>query len=153
MAIFSMLRNHRTYVKAMRLAAEYIQDPDEFNRVIKEGQEKLASSALKARDSVYEGLDIMLRMLSAYAKGEYRAIPWRTLLIVTAAVIYFVSPLDFLPDLLPAIGFADDVAIIVWTFGQIKHDVDQFLAWEQAQQKPQASLADHSAQEMPPPVS
>ena len=157
MALYSMVMNHKTYIKAMRLAGEYIQDPDEFNRLIAEAQEKLANAAAKARDALYEGLDIMLRMLTAYSKGEYRAIPWRTLLIITAAVIYFVMPLDFIPDLLPMIGLADDVAIIVWSFNQIKQDVDQFLLWEKEQQAQQDAagppIAGAATQELPPPVS
>jgi uncharacterized membrane protein YkvA (DUF1232 family) len=156
MALYSMVKNHKTYLKAMRLAGEYIQDPDEFNSLIADAQEKLSAAAVTARDAVYEGLDIMLRMMAAYAKGEYRAIPWRTLLIITAAVLYFVMPLDFLPDLLPIIGFADDVAIIVWTFNLVKHDIDQFLIWEKAQQpaiETPAPLPENSTVNIPPSLA
>lgn len=30
-----------------------------------------------------------------------------------AAIIYVISPLDFLPDVLPALGFVDDLGVLV----------------------------------------
>lgn len=130
---YSIVKHHKSYLKAMRLAANYARNPDEFNELIADAQKKIEEGAARSMEAVNNGLDILLRMMNAYASGEYRGIPWRTLLIVTAAVIYFVMPIDFLPDLLPLVGLADDVAIIAWTLNYAKKDVDEFLAWEREQ--------------------
>lgn len=50
-------------------------------------------------------------------------------MLVIAAIIYFVSPIDFMPDMLPG-GFIDDAAVIAYVVTQIKADLDNFLAWE-----------------------
>ncbi len=36
----------------------------------------------------------------------------RDLLLLAAALLYFISPLDALPDLLPGIGYVDDVIVV-----------------------------------------
>jgi uncharacterized membrane protein YkvA (DUF1232 family) len=38
---------------------------------------------------------------------------------VLVAVVYLVSPLDFIPDVIPVLGLADDVAIIAFAFSMI----------------------------------
>lgn len=98
--------------------------------------EKLARSAARKADRnegavrrVYQYIKAFSRMLRAYARREYRAVPWRSIILITAALLYFVSPFDLIPDILPG-GFVDDVALIASIVKQIQSDLDQFLAWE-----------------------
>jgi uncharacterized membrane protein YkvA (DUF1232 family) len=46
------------------------------------------------------------------------------------AIIYFVSPIDLLPDWIPLGGFIDDAAVIGFVLKQINTDLEQFLKWE-----------------------
>ena len=73
---------------------------------------------------------ILGRMIKAYGTGEYRQVPWKTLLLIVAAVIYFINPVDLLPDLIPILGFTDDFGILLWVYQSVSGDVDKFLAWE-----------------------
>lgn len=40
-------------------------------------------------------------------------VPWQRKTIVVAALLYFISPLDAIPDLAPLIGYMDDLGVIV----------------------------------------
>ena len=51
-------------------------------------------------------------------------------MLVTVGIIYFVSPIDLIPDVIAGIGFIDDAAVIGLVVMQIKADLDNFLAWE-----------------------
>src|SRR5687767_11133995 len=73
----------------------------------------ISRMALKIREVNWKNVDtanikqrffVLGRIIKAYALGHYREIPWKSLLIVIAAVIYFVNPIDLLPDLLPIVG-------------------------------------------------
>jgi uncharacterized membrane protein YkvA (DUF1232 family) len=46
------------------------------------------------------------------------------------AVIYFVSPIDFIPDFIPVAGFIDDALVVSLALNQVKADLDAFMAWE-----------------------
>lgn len=39
--------------------------------------------------------------------------PWRVWLPLISALVYGVSPLDLIPDVLPLLGLADDAVVIV----------------------------------------
>lgn len=74
----------------------------------------------------------MLRMLRAYINGDYRQIPWKSLLMILGSLIYFMMPLDLIPDFIPITGFADDISIIFLVFGSINEDVENFLEFERS---------------------
>lgn len=41
------------------------------------------------------------------------AVPWQRKTIVVAALLYFISPIDAIPDLLPLAGYLDDLGVIL----------------------------------------
>jgi uncharacterized membrane protein YkvA (DUF1232 family) len=75
-------------------------------------------------------------MLRAYRQGDYKEIPWQSLVLILASLLYFVSPIDFIPDLLPLVGFTDDIAVIFWVYNSIKSDIENFRQWESSQVAP-----------------
>lgn len=81
-----------------------------------------------------EKINILLRMLKAYIRGDYRRIPWKTLTLITAGLIYFVNPFDLIPDFIPISGFVDDVALILWIFNTAAKDIEVFEEWEKNMQ-------------------
>ena len=40
-----------------------------------------------------------------------RPLPWGSIVSLIAALLYGVSPIDLIPDILPLIGWVDDVSI------------------------------------------
>jgi len=83
--------------------------------------------------AVQEKLFLMGRLTRAYATGRYRNIPWKSLLVVLAAFLYFINPLDLVPDALPVLGLSDDFSVLLWVYNSVKGEVDKFLIWEKSQ--------------------
>ena len=75
-------------------------------------------------------LESMYRLLLAFWNGSYREIPWKSLVLIVVAIIYFVNPFDLIPDVIPILGYVDDAAIIGVVLAQIQVDLDDFLDWE-----------------------
>ncbi|NUM89266.1 MAG: DUF1232 domain-containing protein, partial [Bdellovibrionales bacterium] len=73
----------------------------------------------------------LLRLLKAWASGSYRAIPWQSIVWVVAALLYFLNPIDAIPDILPG-GFIDDIAVLTLVINRIRSDLDKFLSWEKS---------------------
>ncbi len=65
-------------------------------------------------------------MIKAYISGEYKKIPLKTVVKIVAVLIYFISPFDFIPDVLPLVGFTDDLALLIWVAKSIKNELDEF---------------------------
>lgn len=73
------------------------------------------------------------RMAKAYASGAYREVPWKTVLIILAAILYFINPFDLIPDFIPGLGLTDDFGVLVWVYNSVAMEVDKFLLWERSQ--------------------
>jgi uncharacterized membrane protein YkvA (DUF1232 family) len=78
-----------------------------------------------------EKITTLSRMVKAYFTGEYKIIPWGSIVKIIAVLIYFISPIDVIPDFLPFIGLTDDLALTMWLFSSLKEDFQNFEAWEQ----------------------
>lgn len=85
---------------------------------------------IRAAD-VKNRFSILGRLLKAYMLGHYRQMPWKPLLLITAAVVYFINPIDFMPDWIPGVGLTDDFAILMYIYASLGQEIDRFLAWEQ----------------------
>ena len=74
----------------------------------------------------------MLRLIRAYSQGDYRDVHESTLVVIIAAIIYVVNPLDLIPDALPALGFLDDATVLALAVRRSRQTLDDFMAWETA---------------------
>ncbi len=117
--------------KTKSKAEGYVRDPKKAKKLLDDAVKK-AKDYEKNRGplaEVWSYLTGLYRLLRAYIRGDYREIPWGSIVLVTVAIIYFVSPIDLIPDFLPG-GLVDDAALIVFVVKQIKTDLDDFLTWE-----------------------
>lgn len=123
--------------KSQSKAKEYLRDPKKTEKLLEDAAKK-AKYHEKNRgplDEVWSYLTALYRLLRAYIRGEYRDISWKSIVLVTAGILYFASPIDLIPDFIPVVGLVDDAAVIVFVIKQIKTDLDNFMAWEIAQVK------------------
>lgn len=72
------------------------------------------------------------RLVKAYVTGSYRDVPWKSLLLMLAAIIYFINPIDLIPDIVPVLGFTDDFSVLFWIYDTVGKELDKFLTWEKS---------------------
>lgn len=126
---------HDAVERSKSKAEDYLKDPDKSKRLLDEAMKKA-----KAREKptgpladLWENLKTVFRLLQAYFNKQYTAIPWGSIVLVVGSVIYFVSPLDLMPDWFPLAGLIDDAAVLVFVLRQINTDLQKFLDWEAEQ--------------------
>jgi len=89
-----------------------------------------------ALSAVWNDLRTMLRLLLRWVTRSYQRISWPPLVSIAAALLYFVTPVDIVPDTLGAFGFVDDVAVINTAVETLRSELQRFRAWERAQPLP-----------------
>jgi uncharacterized membrane protein YkvA (DUF1232 family) len=77
-----------------------------------------------------DDIRILISMVKDYYSGAYREIPWWAISAVVAALLYVLSPIDLIPDVIPVIGFIDDAAVVGVCLALIEHQLMNYQAWK-----------------------
>jgi uncharacterized membrane protein YkvA (DUF1232 family) len=92
------------------------------------------SDQFRARlGDTFADLILLASLLRDWVTGRYRTVPWGTLLTITGALVYFLMPLDAIPDPIVALGLMDDVAVISRTLKLTRTDLDRYQQWRNEQ--------------------
>ena len=73
-------------------------------------------------------------MLIDTINGAYKNIPYSSLVTVTVALIYILSPVDFIVDTFPVLGVADDAMVFKIVLDTIKNDLALYKTWKETQE-------------------
>lgn len=72
-------------------------------------------------------------MFLGAVSGRYPGLGRGRLVLLGLAVVYLVSPVDLVPELLLAfLGLTDDAVVALWLGGVFLVETDRFLSWERA---------------------
>jgi len=113
---YGMLRRPLTVFKILKKSVEHIRRYD---------------SVKELTEDVKDHLQVLGRLLKSYATREYTTISLKNAALSLAAILYFITPLDFIPDFLLA-GLIDDIALLGWVYHNLSDEIVRFLEWEEA---------------------
>ncbi|HYJ04626.1 MAG TPA: YkvA family protein [Chthoniobacterales bacterium] len=116
--------------RATSEAEAYAGDPKRLRKLLEDAVGKLNVIPRGPFGEAWPYLLAMLRVARDFQTGDYRDMPRPKLLIVIAAIIYFVSPFDVIPDYLPVLGHIDDAFVIGLALKSVRAELDTFMAWE-----------------------
>ena len=90
--------------------------------------DKIKSVAIKA------GYELINKALQLYYAMQSPSMPAKDKAIIIAVLGYFILPVDVVPDFIPALGFADDLAALAWALKTISSNITPEVK-EKAQQR------------------
>ncbi|WP_018476625.1 YkvA family protein [Pontibacter roseus] len=116
----------------LKKAEKYLEHPMQVTKLLNDTFKKAAAkkSIGALAGEVWENLQLLSRMIKAAVGGEYKGIPNTTLVGGVAILIYFIMPLDLIPDFIPVVGLLDDAALLAWFMTGIKSELDHFKEWD-----------------------
>jgi uncharacterized membrane protein YkvA (DUF1232 family) len=65
-------------------------------------------------------------LVRAWADGSYPGVSTRAVMILVAALVYLVTPVDAIPDFIPGVGLVDDFAVLSVVARQLRVELDTF---------------------------
>ncbi len=71
-------------------------------------------------------IQLFYKMLTAWWTDNF-SLPWRTVASLTVALLYFINPVDFIPDFFTGIGLTDDAALISLCWFLLEADLKRYL--------------------------
>ena len=119
----------RGFAQAQNQAESAARDKNKTKQILHDALNKAYRNRAQLK-SVWDDLMAVCRMLKAWSKGDYQSVPWTTIVLSLATIIYFLNPFDVAPDFIPGIGYLDDAVVLGFVVNSIKKELDKFLRWE-----------------------
>ncbi|MCT4641346.1 MAG: DUF1232 domain-containing protein [Bacteriovoracaceae bacterium] len=115
-----------------KVAVALADNPEGLKYKISKIKEKLSKSSISSTLGNYlDDFKRLFRMLVAWSKADYTDISKSSIIYTILCLIYFLTPTDFVPDIIIGFGFIDDITVLKWTLDKIKEDIDKFRKWEE----------------------
>lgn len=89
---------------------------------------KLSEKGPLAKDDVKENISNLFNMLKDKDKFKLSK---STLAIIIGALLYVISPIDLVPDVIPVLGLIDDVAILAAATKAIANEIKRYKEWKE----------------------
>lgn len=112
--------------KWMEKARKYAANPKKLKLLLFQLGTYLSKDGLS---NVKTNLLLMYHYLQDIVTGKYKAYNSSKLVIVTAILIYVISPFDLIPDMLPT-GLLDDSSLIIWALKEVSEELTNYKTYK-----------------------
>ena len=107
--------------------------PGKLDEVIlkeKKIEDKSKKLNLDIFQKLFNQIKLALEMVKDFKSRTYTDVPWRTMALIIVALLYFLNPLDLIPDLLPVLGLTDDAIAFASIFKSLQVDLRNYCVWK-----------------------
>ncbi|WP_433475282.1 YkvA family protein [Spirillospora sp. CA-142024] len=81
---------------------------------------------------LWERIRAVPRMLKSVLRGQYKGMSFGTLGLLALGLVYIISPIDAIPDVIPIAGLADDTGLALWLAAVLVKASGDFVTWERS---------------------
>jgi uncharacterized membrane protein YkvA (DUF1232 family) len=128
---FSLKDIYKRFKASRTKASELFNDKEKAKNTIDKAFRK-ANSNKGDLEGIWSQLQTLMSLARDYYNGVYREIPGNSVIAILAGLLYFLSPVDLVPDFILALGFMDDVFIIGLVVKQVSKDLEKYRQWKKA---------------------
>ena len=108
-----------------------LNDKDELDDFLYRLEQKINDMPFVGKK--FSMIPVMISLVKNYVQGKYTTVPYGTILAVLSALIYFLAPIDIVPDFIPLAGYIDDMAVLGLCMNMVSIDIETYEKWRQAQ--------------------
>ncbi|MED5555862.1 MAG: DUF1232 domain-containing protein, partial [Pseudomonadota bacterium] len=119
-------RTPRRYRDYERRADGLVRSKERLKNLATQAVRKLSGTASMRIDRVRDELILCIALVRSWIHGEYDGVSRQTIVAATAALLYFVVPLDVIPDFLIGVGFIDDASVVGYVMTMLAAEMDTF---------------------------
>ena len=113
-------------------AQGFMNDPEALDGLLGQLQEKLAGLP-DTVGTAFSNVPVMAQMVKCYVTREYTEVSPKVVASLIGAFLYLVARNDLIPDSIPVVGLADDLAIATVAMAINEPELKAFAAWREQQ--------------------
>ena len=119
--------------KNTKEAEELLKDEDRMERFLERLERKLEKVPVVGKQ--LSNIPMLVSLVRSYIRKDYRDVPLGSIIAIVSALIYFLSPIDLLPDSIPVLGYVDDAAVFAFVWKMVADDIEEYRKWQEANGK------------------
>lgn len=108
-------------------AVEFLKDAKELEKLLLRVDDKFKSIPKVGDKLAY--IPELILLVRSYAIKEYTDISKIEIIAIIAALLYFVSPIDVIPDSIPVAGYLDDALVAGIIVKWCDEDLEKYMEW------------------------
>lgn len=113
-------------------AREYAEDKEKTKKLLKDAVVKAENLDKSGPlNQLYERLMLLFGIVKDWSNGSYKDVPKGSIVMIIIGILYFLSPIDFIPDFIPVGGLVDDAFVVGLVIKQVNSDLDKYKVWKQ----------------------
>lgn len=120
-----------SFKEAERESNELLNSPEKVDDKLNAAMELIGKIKGGPLLALIEDIGLMVDIVRAYIKKEYREIPYKSIVAILAAILYVINPADLIPDVLPGIGYIDDAFIVSLVIKLVHEDLRAYRLWRE----------------------
>ena len=124
---FNMEKAQGLLDKGVEEAQEIIQNPSKVDEILVQLEEKLKT--VPAIGNTLSELPLMIAMVKAWIKKEYTEVSPKVIACLVGAILYLIKKKDLIPDSIPLVGIADDLAVMGLALKLSEPELKAFSEW------------------------
>lgn len=102
-----------------------LKDSKRLEELLKKAASKATAEKNRVSEVKRDFFDL-IQLVRDYVSGRYREIPWKSLVMIVATILYFVNPFDVIPDFIAGLGLLDDITLLQLVMRQLRVDVENY---------------------------
>lgn len=119
-------------------AKQYIDNPMKIKNLLANAISKAESNKhLAIFSNLWDKIHLLFSLVRDWLSGGYKDISRSAILLILAGIIYFVSPIDIIPDWIVGLGFADDIAFLAMIINQLDKELIKYKSWKADKSEPE----------------
>ena len=111
---------------AKRFGSEYLAKVLDRRELVRRTLRSVPAKMQKVTNQA----NLLLELFDDFRAQRYRGLPWHSVAVGSAALLYLVSPTEVLPDSLPGIGVLDDMLVISLSMRFMRKELEKYLAFK-----------------------
>ena len=111
-------------------AENVIGNPAQIDSLLDEVTEKV-SGLPETVTTAFTNIPLMANMIKSYVTGEYTQVSPKVVISLVSAFLYLVKKKDIIPDNVPVLGLADDLAVVGIVMAINEAELAAYEAWRE----------------------
>ncbi len=125
--------NQKNVLNAQFNAGRQNVDEKDISKAANDAGKKIfeleAKGVPQALEKLWGDIKTLWQMLSDSVQRKYK-VPVRTAAAIAFTLLYFINPVDLIPDFIPFVGYIDDAFVVTLCLSFIGKDLEEYKRWK-----------------------